>query len=153
MCPKIRRRDSWILSRSVAERSSLRGKSFISWLYLCTAHNPSASNRRKRIVRGGKRTVICSILQPNISNKTNNSMKPLSKLNQKLISCDAVPLATSLFNFVTACMDLIHELTCAWKVFRNIGSFRSFWGMWERVGVSGGGGEGFGDCALDCGVD
>ena len=64
MCPKIRRRDSWILSRSVAERSSLRGKSFISWLYLCTTHSPSASTDARAWRCGeGMRTVICSIHQ------------------------------------------------------------------------------------------
>jgi hypothetical protein len=31
-------------------------------------------------------------------------------------------------------MDLIHELTCAWSVFRKVESLRSFGGMWEREG-------------------
>lgn len=48
----------------------------------------------------------------------------LAKLNQKLILCDTVPPATSQFHFVTACMNLIHELTCAWIVFR-----------WSRSGI------------------
>jgi hypothetical protein len=48
MCPEIRR-DAWFLSRSVAERSSLRGKSFISWLYLYTVHNILASTDAKEL--------------------------------------------------------------------------------------------------------
>jgi hypothetical protein len=72
----------------------------------------------------------------------------LSKLNQILISCKAVPLAMSLFNFVTACMGLIQKFMCSWSVLRKVKSFRSF-GVGEgRVGV---GGLGFGDCVLDCG--
>ena len=81
-------------------------------------------------------TQVCSILQTCIRDKANCRMKTfcisqaihnhvnlvtpqlvfnvssaLSRLNQKLIPCDAVPEETSLVSFVTDWMDLIHWLT------------------------------------------
>lgn len=59
----------------------------------------------------------------------------LSKLNQKLISWDAVPEETSRVSLVTACMDLIHELTCPCRVLRKELSLRSFAGICEILGL------------------
>lgn len=41
--PKIICKDSLILSKSVADKSSFKGKSFINWLYLWTSSMPSFS--------------------------------------------------------------------------------------------------------------
>ena len=103
-------------------------------------------------------TKIHSILQSRISGETNSHTKPLgipqciherpssllhctsicynalSRLNQKLISCNTVPDKTSLVSLVTAWMALIHELRCEWGELRNMQSAKSFDGMWERLG-------------------
>jgi len=46
----------------------------------------------------------------------------LSRLNQKLTSCDDVAEGTSLVSLVTAWMAEIHELTCEWRELRKVGS-------------------------------
>ena len=45
-----------------------------------------------------------------------------------------MPEATSLVSFVTAWIDLIHELTWAWRVLRKDESVSVFGGMWEMLG-------------------
>lgn len=59
----------------------------------------------------------------------------LSKLNQKLISCEAVPEDTSRVSFVTAWIDLIHEFTCPCRVLRKELSLRNFAGICEILGL------------------
>ena len=54
-----------------------------------------------------------------------------SNVNQKLISWDAVPDATSLFNLVTDWIDFIHALTWPWRVLRNVLSLSSLAGICE----------------------
>jgi len=58
----------------------------------------------------------------------------LSRLNQKLISCNAMPDETSLMSLVTAWIAFIHVLMCEWRELRNVLSVRSFDGMWEMLG-------------------
>ena len=67
--------DSSTLSRSVEERRSLSGKSFINWLYLCAV--PIVSFAHNNISEKERPTEIRSILQPGIRNKANNDMEPL----------------------------------------------------------------------------
>jgi len=67
--------DSCTLSRSVEERRSLSGKSFISWLYLCTV--PIVSLEYNNKSEKERPTEIRGILQPGISNKTDSGMEPL----------------------------------------------------------------------------
>ena len=62
--------DSCTLSRSVEERRSLSGKSFIS----CTVPNVSLEHNNKS--EKERPTEIRNSLQPGISNKTNGSMGP-----------------------------------------------------------------------------
>ena len=103
-------------------------------------------------------TESCSILQPGISDKTNSPIESLcipqasmavlissllrcismpynalSRFNQKLTSCDAVPDKTSLVSLVTTWMAFIRGLTCEWRLLRNVLSIRSFDGMWETL--------------------
>lgn len=58
----------------------------------------------------------------------------LSKLSQKLISCDAVPDDTSRVSLVTAWMDLIHVLTCACSALRNVLSLSVLTGTLDMFG-------------------
>ena len=57
-----------------------------------------------------------------------------SNVSQKLISWEAVPDATSLFNLVTDWIDLIQALTWPWRVFRNVLSLSSLAGICEILG-------------------
>ena len=59
---------------------------------------------------------------------------PLSRLDQKLTSCDAMPDETSLVSLVTTWTALIHELRCEWGELRNVQSVKRFGGIWERLG-------------------
>ena len=54
--------------------------------------------------------------------------------SQKLISCDAVPEATSRLSFVTPWIALIHELTLACSELRKELSLSSLGGMNEIFG-------------------
>lgn len=56
-----------------------------------------------------------------------------SMLSQKLISCEAVPEATSLDSFVTAWISLIQELTSAWSLLRKAGSARRVCGSTASI--------------------
>lgn len=74
MCPKMRTRASWILSRSVAESSSFRGKSFINWLYLWAVNKLSLRVQMQLL---NKLTSVGSFLETRVRYETNSSMKTL----------------------------------------------------------------------------
>ena len=146
-----------ILSRSVADRSSFNGKSFISWLYLCTrkrweleqpqhflkrdlpwsvaSFNPVSA---MKLTVAWKRLAFLkqsmTILTSSLRSWATMPSSARSNVNQKLISWEAVPDATSLFNLVTDWMDLIHALTWPWRVLRNVLSFSSLAGICEIFG-------------------
>jgi len=145
--------DSCTFSTSVEERRSFSGKSFISWLYLCTIAIIINDKSEKERLTEIHSILQCSNVQgSSISNKTKNCIprcltswllnhasmpsNALSRFNQKLTSCDsdAVPEETSLVSLITTWMALIQELTCEWREFRNVLSVSSFDGMWETLG-------------------
>ena len=115
--------------RSVEERRSSSGRSFISWLYLYTV--PIVNLEHNNISEKERPIEIRSILQPGISNKNNSGMEPLCipqcihnyphlapQLRLYPLQCPLeaqpevgilrCPTGTSLVNLIT-CMALIQE--------------------------------------------